>query len=320
MLTGQGGVGERSLVRAIAISRDGVYVARGSQDSIGPYRLLNLIMTGQTSQVWEAMHDIKRERFAIKILLPECAKDSEHVAFMKNEFAVGSKLEHPRVIRLHELGTFQKAPYLAMEFFPFPNVKQFVRRGFDQVGFRVAQIIEQAAEGLAYFNEQGWIHRDVKPDNFLISPEGDVKLIDFALAMKVRTGLAKLFGGKVKKIQGTRSYMSPEQIRGLALDPRTDVYSFGCTAFEIVTGKPPYTGASSNDLLMKHLKSPPPPLEAVDRNVTSDFSELVKRAMAKLPEQRPKSVQAFLDEFRTLRVFKIPPKPPEADAKKRPVP
>jgi len=294
-------------------------VARASQDSIGPYRLLNLIMTGQTSQVWEAMHDIKRERFAVKILLPECAKDSEHVAFMKNEFAVGSKLDHPRVIRLHELGTFQRAPYLAMEFFPFPNVKQYVRRGFDQVGFRVAQIIEQAAEGLAYFNEQGWIHRDVKPDNFLISPEGEVKLIDFALAMKVRTGLAKLFGGKTKKIQGTRSYMSPEQIRGLALDPRTDVYSFGCTAFEIVTGKPPYTGASSNDLLTKHLKAPVPPLEAADRNVTSDFSQLVQRAMAKLPEQRPQSVQAFLDEFRTLRVFKIPPKPPEADVKKRPV-
>lgn len=275
-------------------------------------------MTGQTSQVWEAMHDIKRERVAIKILLPECAKDAEHVSFMKNEFAVGSKLDHPRVIRLHELGTYQRAPYLAMEFFPFPNVKQYVRRGFDQVGFRVAQIIEQAAEGLAYFNEQGWIHRDVKPDNFLISPEGDVKLIDFALAMKVRTGLAKLFGGKTKKIQGTRSYMSPEQIRGLALDPRTDVYSFGCAAFEIVTGKPPYTGASSNDLLTKHLKAPVPPLEAADRNVTSDFSQLVQRAMAKLPEQRPKSVQAFLDEFRTLRVFKIPPKPPEGDGKKRP--
>lgn len=285
-------------------------MARASQDSIGPYRLLNLIMTGQTSQVWEAMHDSRRERCAIKILLPECAKDSEHVNYLKNEFAVGSKLDHPRVIRLLELGTHQRAPYLAMEFFPFPNVKQYVRRGVEQAAFRVPQIIEQAAEGLAYFNEQGWIHRDVKPDNFLISPEGDIKLIDFALAMKVRTGLAKLFGGKTKKIQGTRSYMSPEQIRGQALDPRTDVYSFGCTAYEVVTGKPPFTGASSNDLLMKHLKSAAPALEAANSNVTPEFSELVRRSMSKQPNQRPQSVAKFLDEFRTLRVFKVPPKPP----------
>ncbi|MBX3415181.1 MAG: serine/threonine protein kinase [Pirellulales bacterium] len=302
----------------MALTKDDVVVARASQDSIGPYRLLNLIMTGQTSQVWEAMHDIKRERFAIKILLPECAKESEHVSFMKNEFAVGSKLEHPRVIRLHELGTYQRAPYLAMEFFPYPNVKQYVRRGIEQVGFRIPQIIEQAAEGLAYFNEQGWIHRDVKPDNFLISPDGDVKLIDFALAMKVPKGLARLFASKPKKIQGTRSYMSPEQIRGLMLDQRTDVYSLGCAVFEMVTGKPPFTGASSNDLLMKHLKSPPPVLEAIDRNVTPEFGELVRRAMAKSPDQRPPSVQTFLDEFRTLRVFKLPHKPPEGDVKRRP--
>jgi len=88
------------------------------------------------------------------------------------------------------------------------------------------------------------------------------------------------------------------------------VYSFGCAVHEIVTGKPPYTGVSSDELLMKHLKAAPPSLEAIDRNVTPEFAALVRRSIAKKPDDRPKSVDAFLQEFRTLRVYKVPPKAP----------
>ena len=160
-----------------------------------------------------------------------------------------------------------------------------------------------------HFNEQGFVHRDVKPDNFLVGDDGEVKLIDLALAVKARRGLARLFASR-SKVQGTRSYMSPEQIRGAALDQRADVYSFACTVHELVSGRPPFTGTSSNELLNKHLKSPPPSLENFDRNVTPEFAKLVLRGLAKEPGKRPASVGEFLTEFRQCRVFKVIPRPP----------
>lgn len=289
--------------------RDGL-VARASQEFIGSYRLLNLIMTGQTSQVWEVIHGSRQERFALKMLLSDFAQDREHVGYLKHEYEVGRGLEHPRVVKIFDMGTHQRTPFIIMEYFPYPNLKQYIRRGIDYYAHLVPQIVEQAAEGLAYFNAQGWIHRDIKPDNYLIDDKARIKLIDFALAQKPKTGLAKLFGGRAKKIQGTRSYMSPEQIRGQALDLRADVYSFACMVYELLSGKPPFTGVNANELLMKHLKNPPPALAAANSNVTIEFSELLQRMMAKKPENRPDSMEKFLTELKNLRIYRHPPAPP----------
>lgn len=284
-------------------------MAYGSQQRIGAYRLLNVIMTGQTSQVWEAMHDSSGTRYALKMLLSDYRRDREHISYMKQEWEVGSKLEHRYVINLVDFSTKGDSPYLVMEYFPWPNIKQYINAGVERFAFMAPKIIERCAAGLAYFNDQGWIHRDIKPDNYLLTDEGDVRLIDFALGMKPKKGLAKLFAGK-SKIQGTRSYMSPEQIRGLPLDQRADVYSFGCTAYEMVTGKRPYTGVSANELLMKHIKAAPPTAEATNSNVTPEFALLLQRSIAKKPEDRPESMTKWLAEFKSIRVFKETPKPP----------
>ena len=100
---------------------------------------------------------------------------------MRHEFQVGQPLVHPRVIRTLEFDTSRQAPFVAMEFFGPTNLKQFILQGVDQIAYLVPKIAEQAAEGLAYFHEQGWIHRDIKPNNFLINAQGNAKLIDFAL-------------------------------------------------------------------------------------------------------------------------------------------
>jgi serine/threonine protein kinase len=168
----------------------------------------------------------------------------------------------------------------------------------------MSKIIAQAAEALAHFNQTGWVHRDIKPDNFLVTDDGEVKLIDFALAKRCRRGLMKLLTPRTKIQQGTKSYMSPEQIRGEALDERSDVYSFACTIFELVAGKPPFTGTSVNDLLTKHLKAAPPSLEAANPNVTPAFAQLVRRSMAKNLTARPQTMDDFLREFRTMRLFR----------------
>jgi serine/threonine protein kinase len=193
-----------------------------------------------------------------------------------------------------------------MDWFAAPNLRRRILQGIDSFGYLIPRIVDQAAEGLCYFNQSGWVHRDVKPDNFLVDDDGNVKLIDFALARRSKSGLGKALSPR-SKIQGTRSYMAPEQIRGAGLDQRADVYSFGCTLYELFAGRPPYTGASADDLLRKHLRSVPPSLEAVYKNITEEFADLVRRALAKDPEKRPKSV----GEFRITKIFKRDPLPPD---------
>ncbi len=289
-------------------------VSTVSQEFIGPYRLLNIVKTGQTSQVWAVLSSHDQRRLALKMLLADYRKNREHVGFLKQEFFVGRALDHPQVIHVYEYGTDRGIPYLIMEYFPAPNMKDIIFQVREMVAYLMPKMVAQAAAGLAYFNDQGWVHRDIKPDNFLVNQDGEVKLIDFALALRPKTGLARLFSTK-SKIQGTRSYMSPEQIRGKPLDARSDVYSFGCTMFHLVSGRPPYTGTTSNELLTKHLTAPVPRLEAYERNVTPEFAELIGRTMSKKPESRPKSMEEFLTEFRALTMFKQPPRPP-ADVEK----
>src|SRR5207244_4522271 len=139
-------------------------------------------------------------------------------------------------------------------------------------------ILKQAATGLAFMNAQGWVHRDVKPDNILVNGAGEVRLIDFALAQRVQkpTLFSKLFGKKAKA-QGTRSYMSPEQIRGEPLDGRADIYSFGASCYELTTGRPPFRGASSQDLLAKQIMEKPVTPRVYNADITQECADLILR-------------------------------------------
>ena len=277
------------------------------QDYLGSYRLLTQIRAGKTCQIWEAMHDSKQQKFALKVLPAEFVHDREQVQLLKHEFAVGQALRHPRVIQSHELGIDRETYYLAMELCAAPNLKQAIQGGTESLYPHVTSIITQAGEGLAYFHSRGWVHRDIKPDNFLLTGGGDIKLIDFALAQRIRRGLMRLLPSRAGKIQGTRSYMSPEQIRGGRLDHRADIYSFGCMLYELLSGRPPFTGNSTNELLTKHLKAAPPSLQGANRLVSDPFAHMVKKMMSKEPKKRPNSMNEFLDQFRCLAVFKDEP-------------
>jgi len=284
-------------------------VNKKAQSHLGSYRLSKLVHDGEGSCVWRAYDDAKQQVVGVKTLSEKYKRDRERIKLLKREHAVGVGLIHPSIIRTYEFAVDGGTPYLAMEWFPAPNMKWRIHQGIDQPVRLLPKIILQATEALAYFNEQGWIHRDVKPDNYLVDDNGDVKLIDFALAQRKRGFLGRLFSQR-SKVQGTGSYMSPEQIRCWALDERADLYSLACTIYHLVAGVPPFTGVNTNDLLKKHLKARPPSLEAANPSVTPAFSGLVRASMAKKASERPASVRAFLNQLREIPLFLKTPKPP----------
>ncbi len=286
------------------------------REFLGPYRMVRLIRAGATCQVWEAIRDEKR--VAIKYLQPEVRSNKDEIGYLRHELEVGRQLRHPNVIEMFDFGVDRSIAYLVMEYHPGKNIKMLIRQGLDTFAYMTQQIILDAAAGLQHMHEHGWVHRDVKPDNFLVNDQGEVKLIDFALAHRIRTGLSKLFGSR-GKVQGTRSYMAPEQIRGKALDARADVYGFGCTLYELVSGKLPFTGVSPEDLLRKHLTAPTPVVASINKNITPDFSDLVSMMMAKDPDQRPQSMEEFVRHFNTIRIFRTTPRPPSETGENVPV-
>jgi serine/threonine protein kinase len=273
-----------------------------------------MVGTGRSCQVWDAIDDQTRERRALKILTDAYASEREQVGLLKREFAVGRGLDHPQVIHVYDYQNHRGTIYLVMELFPAHNIKQFfLQAGVEGLAPYMPRIAEQSAGSLEYLHTQGWIHRDVKPDNFLMNRDGTVKLIDFALAERQKGALARLFPSRMK-IQGTRSYMSPEQIRGKGVDQRSDIYGLACMLHELIAGKPPFTGASTQELLTKHLRNPPPSLESVGRDVTSEFGEFIRKMLSKNPASRPQTMSDVSKAMRGMKVYNRPPVAPTAPA------
>lgn len=278
----------------------------GSKDYLGSYRLIRLIRGGQICNVWDAIRDGEDERVALKVLLAVHRKKKDEIEQLRNEGRVGSEMEHPNVIRIFEFVDSYELPFLVMQLFNARNLKQAIREKPDFVAINIPQIVKQCAEGLQHMHQRGWVHCDVKPDNFLVNEQGNVKVIDFSIAqpLKKKRGLFSR-----KAVQGTRSYMAPEQIRGKTLDQRTDIYGFGCVAFEVLAGRPPFSGHSPDELLQKHLTHTPPLVTTVNKSVTEEYAMLINRLLAKEPDQRPATFHDFLQEFSRVRVFRAGKQP-----------
>jgi serine/threonine protein kinase len=279
-----------------------------AEDTIGNYRLVKCLLTGQMSQVWEVVEVSSHRHFAMKLLLPERANDAEAKGMLYHEAKVGLEMTHPNVIRIVYVSAEQVNHYFCMEYFPSGSLKvRLVNKQYDAIRERLHSIAKQAATGLAYINASGWVHRDIKPDNLLVNAAGDLRIIDFAIAQRIagESFFSRFFRKKV--VQGTRSYMSPEQIRGESLDGRADIYSFGATMYELVAYRPPFRADSQQLLLQKHITEKPIPPLALVPDLTQEFNDLILKCLAKKRDDRFPSFHDVLKVLNHIRVYKTDP-------------
>lgn len=269
-------------------------------EQLGNLTLIRQLGVGRHCQVWEALDTTSGGRVAVKVVVPEMARDPGQRRLLRHERVVAAALDHPAIIRVAGFSEAGGLPHLVMELYPHANLKRQIAAGVDAIAPRLHRIVTQVAWALDHMHGRGWVHRDIKPDNVLAAPDGEAKLIDFAIAARIPGLLGRLLPGK-RPVQGTPSYISPEQIRGLPADPRSDIYSLGCMLFELLAGMPPYSAATSEDLLNKHLSATPPAVESFNRNATTSVSRLIRQMLAKRPADRPASMKEVLQQIGAIR-------------------
>jgi serine/threonine-protein kinase len=272
---------------------------------IDEYQLLTHISTGSSTQVWEATDKGGGERrYAMKVMLPEALAESEQRAVLKHEGKLAEKFDHPNLVRVYKVVISKKRGYILMDYFRAPNLKVQIQSEIVSVQARIARLVEQLCQVLGYIHGQGWVHRDIKPDNILFNKASELRLIDFSLTTRAAGAVAKMIGVKEKVIQGTRTYIPPEAILKKPVTPQSDIYSLGITLFEILTGEPPFRGSSPDDLLKKHLIGQVPEPSAFNPNVTPEMDRMILKMLSKNAAKRQKDTHEVLAEFRNLKPFK----------------
>jgi eukaryotic-like serine/threonine-protein kinase len=280
-----------------------------TSEQIGGFRFVRMIHPGATSVVMEVIQESTQRRFALKQLLASHVSAAERRAFAF-EAKLGMQLRHPNLIRVHEYIRDPEQPYFIMDLFPAIHMKLPIARPsvYPMPVVHLHRIMEQSAAALHYMHEKKWVHRDVKPENILVNKSGDIKVIDYALAMRPFSLLKLMLHAKAPR-QGTPSYMAPEQIRCESPTPSADIYSFGITCYEMACGRPPFRANSQTELLQKHLSERPSPPSMHNPAITQEFSDLVLKMIQKKPSDRLASLEDFRLAFTRVRIYKDDPDP-----------
>ncbi|HEU0029466.1 MAG TPA: protein kinase [Kofleriaceae bacterium] len=257
------------------------------------YRIQRLLGKGGMGAVYLADDEVLGELVALKVISSAFAADEQAmIARFRREAAAARKVSSPSVIRIHDLGEARPGLlYLSMEYFAGRTLAELIaQRGI--VPIKDAQdILAQIANGLETAHAAGVIHRDLKPSNVLVGERGAVKIIDFGLAT---TGIAEGLTA-TGAILGTPHYMAPEQVRGKAVDARTDIYALGALAYHLVCGRPPFSGDNPIAIGFAHLSEPVVPPSQLRRDIPPALEAAIVSALAKNPDERPVSARAFLD-------------------------
>ncbi len=275
---------------------------------LGPYSILSPLGAGGMGEVYRARDPRLQREVAIKVLPPEFSQDPERLRRFEQEARSASALNHPHILAVYDLGTHDGAPFLVSELLEGESLRERLRAGALPVR-KAVDIAAQTARGLAAAHEKGIVHRDLKPENVFLTKDGRVKILDFGLAKLIHpeTSQSKLAAAPTQGastdagvVLGTVGYMSPEQVRGLPADHRSDIFALGAILYEVLAGKRAFQRDSAADTMSAILRDDPPELELSGRAIPPVLDRIVRHCLEKNPEERYRSAHDLAFDFEAL--------------------
>ncbi|SFQ26054.1 MULTISPECIES: serine/threonine-protein kinase [Actinomadura] len=274
------------------------------------YRLLERLAIGGMGEVWRASDEAAGRQVAVKLLRLELGSDMRARGRFESEARFAAELRHPGIARAFDYGEQDGRTFLVMELVAGEPLDEILARDGGLPVEAVLDLIVQAGRALTVAHEAGIVHRDVKPANLMVSPDGRLKITDFGIARR----LAAASQTQTGMVMGTAHYISPEQAQGLKLSPAADLYSLGVVAYECLTGAPPFDGPTPVEVALKHVRDAPAELPA---RVPEEARELVMEMLAKEPRDRPADAHtvaaralAIRAGLSTGRISAVPAGPP----------
>ncbi len=262
----------------------------------GRYTVTRLLGEGAQKIVY-LVHDAALERDCALALLKTEVLDADSLARVRREGQAMARLTHPNIVTVHDIGEEDGRPYLVCEYVPGGDLRHELDRANGSLPLkRALAIAADVCCALAFAHSQGIIHRDVKPGNVHLAGDGSAKLGDFGLALAADQSRLTMAGSAM----GTAPYMAPEQARGQPVDARSDLYSLGCLLYELITGRPPFTGDDPMAVVSQHVHARPEPPSHHNAQVPDDLEQLVLALLAKAREERPSSADDALVELKRI--------------------
>jgi serine/threonine protein kinase len=257
------------------------------------YHLLELIGEGGMALVYKAECSLLCRTVAVKILRPQYASDSEFVERFRREARAAASLSHPNIVGIYDVGQEDGIDYIVMEYIPGENLKAIIRKEAPLSIERALDITKKISEALHHAHQRNIVHRDIKPHNILITPDGQVKVTDFGIARAISASSFTQTGVVVGSVQ----YSSPEQARGGVVGPQSDLYSLGCVLYEMLTGTVPFQGDTSVSIALKHIQENYTPAQQIRSDIPGSTLLILEKAMAKELEDRYPSALAMIKDI-----------------------
>jgi serine/threonine-protein kinase len=268
--------------------------------TLGDFRLLRRLGWGAMAEVYLAEQCSLSRQVAVKVLKGHLAADQTYVKRFQREAQAAAALVHANIVQIHEVGCVGGAYYIAQEYVQGMNLRQWLTRHGSPDLRLTLLLMRQVSAALAKAAEQGIVHRDIKPENIMLSRSGEVKVADFGLAHLPAAQEVELT--QAGTTLGTPLYMSPEQVEGKPLDPRSDLYSLGVTCYHMLAGVPPFTGDTALAVAVQHLKKSPPSLENIRPDLPPALCRIVHKLLAKAPENRYQTARELLKDLRQIQL------------------
>jgi serine/threonine-protein kinase len=268
---------------------------------LGGYRLLRRLGKGAMAEVYLADQISLGRQVAIKVLRSNLATDATYVERFQHEARAAAQLIHANIVQIYEVGYADGSHFIAQEYVQGLNLAELLTRRGPPETARVVAIVRQVAAALHKAAEHGIVHRDIKPENIMLSADGTVKVADFGLARLYRAEEAQNLT-QIGITMGTPLYMSPEQVEGKSLDARSDIYSLGVTAYEMLAGEPPFRGETALSIAVQHLNSQPERLENLRADVPAQVCRIVHTMLVKNPAERFATPRQLLHELRNVSI------------------